>query len=598
MKHSCFFCIDLFSLDHTYKRKIILKKDDNMARNTGDINQEIGMLRYKIFNKLLYDAAQKNQNIYISYKKPHLKYKLLKVNKGLRGELKFIVELNEEIKREFKKVYNIREFILDQTAKKYNDIINKIEEFNNNLNTITINYKLAIECIDSTIAKIQNVTAIEDIKIQISKPVQSLDVNIYTDSKLNFDDIKRLGGVWETLLEANSKCTNLDEFIILYVEYLISNTTTLSVPWVGTTRNYLFKGVPGTGKSRIIDKKLIQKFNIDESRRINIHSASNNTDLMQGIGVEIDTNKQMTYIEKKGIILELIYLAILNPEKNFAIILEEIQENSLNELIGDLIYLIEDEKRVDCAKIKDYYQNSDLKELIVDTDELNSVEKYKEQLNDIIDSFIDQYIKEIHFVTLPNLTGEDKVKKIILPNNIYFICTTNYREDKKIIEDNLFRRFEVIDIYPQASVINNPDVAQLFEQLNKAIEKQLISETHVDRYLQGHSNWINVNKVNQLCKCIIKFINEFKEIKDMEFDSFKGILKILTDDYKDEIDKEKIDINKKDLERLIKNNGEKIIDTKQILYLMMLIKNLIEEDTSTYYSIIKIFQELIGYDFL
>ena len=50
--------------------------------------------------------------------------------------------------------------------------------------------------------------------------------------------------------------------------------------------------------------------------------------------------------------MNFILKAICIPDKKFALVLEEIQENSLNELIGDLIYLIEEEKRTSTKYIK------------------------------------------------------------------------------------------------------------------------------------------------------------------------------------------------------------------------------------------------------
>ncbi len=65
---------------------------------------------------------------------------------------------------------------------------------------------------------------------------------------------------------------------------------------------------------------------------------------LQGIGINSHEGV-IEYKEKQGLILNFIQKATFCPLQPFALILEEIQENSLNELIGDLIYLIEDSKR-------------------------------------------------------------------------------------------------------------------------------------------------------------------------------------------------------------------------------------------------------------
>ena len=66
-------------------------------------------------------------------------------------------------------------------------------------------------------------------------------------------------------------------------------------------RNILFKGVPGTGKSEtiknIITDKLDMKELTDNVLRINIHSASSNSDLMQGISISTTKNNENVLYE-------------------------------------------------------------------------------------------------------------------------------------------------------------------------------------------------------------------------------------------------------------------------------------------------------------
>ncbi|HHF0565171.1 TPA: AAA family ATPase, partial [Vibrio antiquarius] len=121
--------------------------------------------------------------------------------------------------------------------------------------------------------------------------------------------------------------------------------------------NILLKGVPGTGKSYLIDRIVESVLEIEVTsnnvKRINIHSASDNSSLMQGIGIALVGDK-ISYLEKQGGILSHLIDAIKHPNQPYVLILEEIQENSLNELIGDLIYLIEPEKRVNVGDYIEY----------------------------------------------------------------------------------------------------------------------------------------------------------------------------------------------------------------------------------------------------
>lgn len=287
-------------------------------------------------------------------------------------------------------------------------------------------------------------------------------------------------------------------------------------------KNILLKGVPGTGKSRLINKSFLIKelqlgINDPNVLRINIHSASSNADLMQGIGITTNSQNQVEYREKQGLILNHLYEAIKHPYQAFAIILEEIQENSLNELIGDLIYLIEADKRTDLKE--------KLAQKLIDLN-YASEEAFFNHLASIDD---------IHFVEIPQLvSAKTKYRKMVMPANLYFFCTSNYRDDKKVIEDNLLRRFDVIEIYPKNKLLigkafKSQEVSDFLEDLNKAILKQFrVSEIHPDRFMVGHAIWLEVANEQSFCRAMLKVVTEFKDVKEIEFNEFKPLLNEVT----------------------------------------------------------------------
>ena len=278
-------------------------------------------------------------------------------------------------------------------------------------------------------------------------------------------------------------------------------------------KNILLKGVTGTGKSRIIDKLIDKDLNLKNYKstnvlKINIHSASSNSDLMQGIAINSNENGNIEYKEKKGLVLEFIEKATFNPNQPFVLVLEEIQENSLNELIGDLIYLIEEDKRA-----KGYKAN-------------NQNYLYSE----LIDEIITQN-KDIASVKLPNLISkQEKTKQMIIPHNLFIFCTSNYRDDRKVIEDNLLRRFEVIEVYPKykdeiGDDFKNEEVSKFLKELNESIIRVCSDngEIHPDRFMIGHSIWLKVEDKKAFSRAFLKVITEFKDIKDIHFDDFKNI---------------------------------------------------------------------------
>lgn len=281
-------------------------------------------------------------------------------------------------------------------------------------------------------------------------------------------------------------------------------------------KNILLKGVPGTGKSRLVNKLIkdqlkLSGINHPNVLRINVHSASSNADLMQGIGITT-IGHQVAYHEKTGLILHHLKEAIAKPYQPFAMVLEEIQENSLNELIGDLIYLIEEGKRVDLVK------------------ELEAERIESDQDYESYEVFIDHLInhnEDLEYVELPYLVKtETRFRKLVFPANLYVFCTSNYRDDKKVVEDNLMRRFDLIELYPKyESVIEREDVAKFLQQLNDEIIKQFEGkEIHPDRFIIGHANWIKVNDVKAFYRALLKAIVEFKDIREIEWHDLKPIM--------------------------------------------------------------------------
>ena len=278
--------------------------------------------------------------------------------------------------------------------------------------------------------------------------------------------------------------------------------------------NVLLKGVPGTGKSRLINQWITKQLKLDKANhpnvlRINVHSASSNADLMQGIGIAANRG-QVEYHEKTGLVLNHLKNACAKPNQPFVLVLEEIQENSLNELIGDLIYLIEDSKRVDLSGEAG--------------GEFASFE-----------SFVDQLIKknpDAEFVQVPYLVNtETKFRNMIFPKNLYVFCTSNYRDDKKVVEDNLMRRFDLIELYPkyEETIIKIKEVGEFLKTLNEEIIKCFEGrEIHPDRLIIGHASWINVKDGKSFCRAFLKAIVEFKDIREIEWSEISPILQKIT----------------------------------------------------------------------
>ncbi len=131
------------------------------------------------------------------------------------------------------------------------------------------------------------------------------------------------------------------------------------------------------------------------------------------------------------------------------------------------------------------------------------------------------------YVEIPYLVNDrTDYKKMIMPDNLFVFCTSNYRDDKKIIEDNLLRRFEVIEIYPNEDFEEfNEYSKEFFKSLNNSILKVMEDEIHPDRFMIGHALWKDVIDKKTFYKAFSKLITEFKDIREIEIDTFIKIIK-------------------------------------------------------------------------
>lgn len=146
-------------------------------------------------------------------------------------------------------------------------------------------------------------------------------------------------------------------------------------------------------------------------------------------------------------------------QKNFYIVIDEINRGNISKIFGELITLIEEDKR-------DAYE-----------------------------------------VTLPY--SKDKFK---IPSNLYIIATMN-STDKSIatIDIALRRRFTFLKMKPNSDLVENQEAKDLMKELNKHISNAISED-----YALGHSYFMKIENEDDL-----KFVKEYK-IKPLLEEYFYG----------------------------------------------------------------------------
>lgn len=253
---------------------------------------------------------------------------------------------------------------------------------------------------------------------------------------------------------------------------------------IETPLNMILYGPPGTGKTfnsvnyavSIVEKKEINEVAIESitnrkevvnrykkylsEKRIvftTFHQNYSYEDFIQGIRANTNNTDQLSFIKQDGIFKDLVERAKNDLENYYVIVIDEINRGNISRIFGELITLIEDDKRLGCD-------------------------------NETI-------------VTLPS-------KECFgVPPNIFILGTMN-TADKSIanIDIALRRRFDFIPMYTDYNII--PEFADMLRPINKAIYNKKRSAD----FIIGHAFFVNKTKddiANIVNKKLIPLLNEY-----------------------------------------------------------------------------------------
>lgn len=273
--------------------------------------------------------------------------------------------------------------------------------------------------------------------------------------------------------------------------------------------NFICYGAPGTGKTystveyalaivenREVDlskkspeerKTVVEKYkSLIQSGQVvftTFHQSYGYEDFIQGLRPDA-TSKTLSFLTVDGVFKKVANAALHNTDHNYVIIIDEINRANISKVFGELITLIEEDKR---------------------WGELNETS-----------------------VTLPS--GE----VFTVPNNLYIVGAMN-SADKSIslIDTALRRRFEFIEQMPDATLVENSILKNVLVKLNE----KLVDELDSTDLLVGHSYFLNRSE-KDLCQILNNSIIPL--LYEYFYDNRKKVAGILKDITK-ELDVEILD---------------------------------------------------------
>lgn len=226
----------------------------------------------------------------------------------------------------------------------------------------------------------------------------------------------------------------------------------------GMPMNTIFYGPPGTGKTYIVSEKAAEicgKVRADYSALVEegriafvtFHQSYSYEDFVEGIR-PITKGGVVNYEIRPGIFRKMCERAGQDPESRYVLIIDEINRANISKVFGELITLLEPDKRLGAE---------------------NEVQ-----------------------VTLPY---SDDIFGV--PRNLYLIGTMNTADRSiALLDTALRRRFEFVEMMPKPEILPNVagvDLAAMLRRLNQRVE------TLYDRdHTIGHAFFMNVDSLDEL----------------------------------------------------------------------------------------------------
>ncbi len=195
------------------------------------------------------------------------------------------------------------------------------------------------------------VMAFRELKEYLEKEIQRNELyqKIY-GPKMNMDDVREILHELEKILKKGSNEKQASQENTTENQHELSSKTEQLLQELFKIaqkhKNIILEGPPGTGKTYLsveVAKNLTGN-NKDQYRIVTFHPSLSYEDFIEGIFPETENGK-LTYKVKPGIFKQICDIARLNKDKKFVLIIDEINRGDLSRIFGELITLIEDDKR-------------------------------------------------------------------------------------------------------------------------------------------------------------------------------------------------------------------------------------------------------------
>lgn len=110
------------------------------------------------------------------------------------------------------------------------------------------------------------------------------------------------------------------------------------------TRNVILYGPPGTGKTYWV-RRFAQRFG-DRAAFVTFHQSFAYEDFVEGLKPYSDEEGRIRYEVRPGIFRQICTRAREDPDRDYLLVIDEINRANISSVLGELITLLEDDKRL------------------------------------------------------------------------------------------------------------------------------------------------------------------------------------------------------------------------------------------------------------
>ena len=178
----------------------------------------------------------------------------------------------------------------------------------------------------------------------------------------------------------------------------------------------IYYGVPGSGKSHKIDK-ITQSISEEQKIRVVFHPEYTNADFVGQI-LPVQTNEGLEYPFKAGPFSKILKRALKNPDKEYYLIIEEINRGNASAVFGDLFQLLD--------RNSDGWSSYGIENLDINAFIRSEDERYSEK-------------NPPRTKTVGNIEFDENTG-IRLPPNLSLFATMNTSDQNVFTLDNAFQR--------------------------------------------------------------------------------------------------------------------------------------------------------------